>query len=88
MKEQIWYRLPMRPGIRFVWTMIFRLGFLDGREGLIFTLLQCVSEWHTSAKLYELQAVKRAERFEPSRMPALTFFRTDTRESDDHPQTD
>jgi glycosyltransferase involved in cell wall biosynthesis len=75
LKEHIWYRLPMRPVIRFVWRMVFRLGFLDGREGFIFILLQCVSDWHTNAKLYELRSAERMKRLEPTLMPDLTAFR-------------
>jgi hypothetical protein len=68
--------------------MVFKLGFLDGREGMIFTLLQCVSEWHASAKRYELQVMKRGKRFEPNKMPDVTFFRTDPHESGDYSRRD
>lgn len=53
-KEKIWYNLPLRPLVRFLWMYFFRLGFLDGREGLIFTLLASIQEFHINAKYYEL----------------------------------
>jgi glycosyltransferase involved in cell wall biosynthesis len=55
LKERVWYRLPFRAAIRFAWTMIVRLGFLDGRAGLIFTVLACGNEWLATAKLYEMR---------------------------------
>jgi glycosyltransferase involved in cell wall biosynthesis len=70
-KEHIWYRLPLRPLIRFVWTSVFRLGLLDGREGLIFTLLHCVMDWYIDVKLYELRSAARRGRPAPAAMPEL-----------------
>lgn len=55
LKERVWYRMPFRAAIRFVWTMTVRLGFLDGRAGFIFTLLACWNEWLATAKLYEMR---------------------------------
>lgn len=42
LKNNIWYKLPLlsRPMIFFIYSYFFRLGFLDGREGLIYHLLQ------------------------------------------------
>jgi hypothetical protein len=56
LKERVWYRIPFRPAVRFAWTMIARLGFLDGRAGFIFTVLACWNEWLANAKLHELRA--------------------------------
>ena len=41
-RKRIWYRLPLyvRPFGYFVYRYIFRLGFLDGKEGFIFHFLQ------------------------------------------------
>ena len=55
LKERVWYRMPFRAAIRFFWTMIIRFGFLDGRAGLIFTVLACWNEWLATAKLYEMR---------------------------------
>ena len=40
--KEIYYRLPLfsRPFLLFVYRYVFRLGFLDGKEGLIFFVLQ------------------------------------------------
>ncbi len=57
MKYKIYYRLPM--GIRayfyFMYRYIVKLGFLDGKEGLIFAFLQAY--WYRfliDAKIYEV----------------------------------
>ena len=42
-----------RPVVRFVYLYIFRLGFLDGRAGLVFCLLRFAHEIHIMAKLAE-----------------------------------
>jgi hypothetical protein len=55
LKERVWYRIPFRAAVRFAWTMTVRLGFLDGRAGLIFTLLACWNEWLATTKLYEMR---------------------------------
>lgn len=41
-RENIWDRLPLlfRPFIYFIYRYFFRLGFLDGKEGFIYHLLQ------------------------------------------------
>ncbi|NBO63378.1 MAG: glycosyltransferase family 2 protein [Acidobacteria bacterium] len=51
--KQLWARLPFRPLIRFVWMYIFRLGFLDGRPGLIFCTLMSMHEAVIAAKIFE-----------------------------------
>ncbi|MGE0103440.1 MAG: glycosyltransferase family 2 protein [Blastocatellales bacterium] len=51
--KKMWARLPFRPLIRFVWMYFIKLGFLDGRPGLIFCTLMTMHEAVISAKIYE-----------------------------------
>lgn len=56
MKEKVYSRIPLfvRPFIYFIYRYVIRLGFLDGKEGLIFHLLQ--GFWYrflVDAKLFE-----------------------------------
>jgi glycosyltransferase involved in cell wall biosynthesis len=51
--KRIWSKLPFRPLLRFFWMYLFKLGFLDGRPGLIFCTLMSMHEAVISAKLYE-----------------------------------
>jgi glycosyltransferase involved in cell wall biosynthesis len=51
--KQLWTRAPFRPAIRFLWMYFLRLGFLDGRPGLIFCMLMSMHEGVIAAKIYE-----------------------------------
>ncbi|MEW4570359.1 glycosyltransferase family 2 protein [Tautonia sp. JC769] len=51
--KKVYLRLPMRPLIRFVYAYFFRLGFLDGRPGLVFCGLLSVYDFLCWAKVYE-----------------------------------
>jgi glycosyltransferase involved in cell wall biosynthesis len=53
--KKIALRLPMRPVIRFVYAYFIRLGFLDGRPGLIFCGLLAFYDLLASANRYEQQ---------------------------------
>ena len=47
-------RVPGFPLMTFFYHYVFRLGFLDGRAGLIYCGLKGVQRFHAKAKLYEL----------------------------------
>ena len=66
LKVKVWYRLPFRPAIRFVWIYIVKRGFLDGRPGLVYASLLTMYEIMINAKLVEL----RMEGRERLRQPA------------------
>jgi len=53
--KRLWVRLPFKPLLRFFLMYVLRLGFLDGKPGLIFCTLQSMHEAVISAKLYEYQ---------------------------------
>lgn len=55
LKTRIWYRLPLRSLVRFVWMYILRRGFLDGRQGLVYCQLLASYESLIDAKLLELE---------------------------------
>lgn len=55
LKMNVWYRLPARPLIRFVWMFVLRRGFLDGHEGLVYCELISAYEAMIDAKLLELR---------------------------------
>lgn len=59
--KNIYERMPLfvRPFLYFVVRYFFRLGFLDGKSGLIFHFLQCFwFRFLIDAKIYELQKQK------------------------------
>ena len=51
--KRIYLRLPMRPLVRFVYAYFVRLGFLDGRPGLVFCALLAFYDFLAWAKVYE-----------------------------------
>lgn len=51
-----WSRcMPFRPALRFIYSYIFKLGFLDGRAGFIFCRLLATYEMLNVYKAYELR---------------------------------
>jgi glycosyltransferase involved in cell wall biosynthesis len=50
------YRLPCRATLRFIYVYLLRLGFLDGRDGLIYASLQAIYEYMITLKIREARA--------------------------------
>jgi uncharacterized protein YbaR (Trm112 family) len=53
LKTKVWYRLPGRPAIRFLWNYLIRGGFLDGRQGLVYAQLIAAYEAMIDGKRLE-----------------------------------
>lgn len=53
LKTKVWYRLPARPAIRFLWNFLIRGGFVDGRQGLVYSQLIAAYEAMIDAKRLE-----------------------------------
>jgi glycosyltransferase involved in cell wall biosynthesis len=53
--KKIAMRLPMRPAVRFLYAYFLRLGFIDGRPGLIFCGLLAFYDFLIAANRYEQQ---------------------------------
>ncbi|MFO0910170.1 MAG: hypothetical protein U0794_17805 [Isosphaeraceae bacterium] len=51
--KKLYLRLPMRPVIRFLYAYVVRLGFLDGRPGLVFCTLLAFYDFLAWANVYE-----------------------------------
>src|ERR1035441_8296884 len=52
------YGIPGWPGFLLLYRYVFRLGFLDGVQGLIYCGFQSTQMFHTKAKIYELKSKK------------------------------
>lgn len=66
-KFGLYYKAPMffRCWAWFLYNYIFRLGFLDGKEGLVFAFLECY--WYrfvVDSKIYEYQKMGNGAKFE------------------------
>lgn len=53
--KKVYLRLPCKPVIRFLYAYLMRLGFLDGKPGLIFCGLLAFYDFLASAKAHERQ---------------------------------
>lgn len=51
--KKVYLRLPMRPLVRFAYHYGLRLGFLDGRPGLVFCTLLAFYDFLAWANVYE-----------------------------------
>lgn len=58
--KQFLVRFPGFPVMTFLYHYVFKLGFLDGRPGLIYCGLKGVQRFHAKAKLYELEQQRQA----------------------------
>jgi glycosyltransferase involved in cell wall biosynthesis len=59
--KKIYLRLPMRPLVRFVYSYVVRLGFLDGKPGLVFCTLLSFYDFLAWANVYERRVLARGE---------------------------
>ena len=53
LKDRVWFRIPMRPVVRFCWLYFVKRGFLDGRRGLLFCYLIAMYDFLIDVKLME-----------------------------------
>jgi glycosyltransferase involved in cell wall biosynthesis len=58
-QKELFYRLPFRPFVKFIILYLFRFGFLDGRAGLMYALLQSIYEYFIVIKTRELEGSYR-----------------------------
>lgn len=56
-QKELFYRIPARPFAKFLVLYIGKRGFLDGRAGLTYALLQTIYEYLIVVKTRELEAV-------------------------------
>lgn len=68
-QKDIFYRLPLRPFIKWLYMVMIRRAFLDGRAGLVYASLQAIYEYFIVLKTGELER-KENEGTKRSRPPA------------------
>lgn len=59
-QKELFYRLPARPLIKFLFLYVMKRGFLDGRPGFTYALLQSIYEAMIVLKIQELELRKPA----------------------------
>ncbi len=65
--KKVYLRLPMRPLVRFAYAYFARLGFLDGRPGLVFCALLAFYDFLAWANVYEASLNSGSEAAQPAR---------------------
>jgi glycosyltransferase involved in cell wall biosynthesis len=58
-QKELFYRIPLRPLVKFLILYIVKRGFLDGRAGLRYALLQAIYEYMIVLKVRELEVESR-----------------------------
>lgn len=53
------FRMPLRPVIKFLYMYVLSRGFLDGRPGLTYCMIQAIYEYQIVLKVRELRRVER-----------------------------
>lgn len=53
-QKELFYRLPLRPLLKFLYVYVWRCGFLDGRAGFTYARLQSIYEYLIVLKTREL----------------------------------
>lgn len=59
-QKEIFYRLPMRPLLKFLILYVGKQGFLDGRAGFAYAALQSIYEYFIVLKTHQLSAQQLA----------------------------
>ena len=62
LKDRVWFRVPGRPAVRFLWLYLVRGGFLDGRRGLLFCQLIAMYDFLIDAKVTERRLLDEIRR--------------------------
>lgn len=56
-QKELFYRLPLRPLVKFLILYVGKRGFLDGRAGLTYAILQSIYEYFIVLKVRELESM-------------------------------
>lgn len=59
-QKELFYRLPFRPLIKFLLLYVGKRGFLDGRAGLTYAVLQAIYEYFIVLKVREIDTTQRS----------------------------
>jgi glycosyltransferase involved in cell wall biosynthesis len=68
--KQIFTRMPFRPVIKFFFLYFAKRGFLDGRAGLYYSIMQAFYEFMISVKLIELAGAQSPSNLSSASEPA------------------
>jgi glycosyltransferase involved in cell wall biosynthesis len=69
-QKELFYRLPFRPLLKFLLLYVAKRGFLDGRAGFTYAVLQAIYEYFIVLKVRELE--RSSPRSDELARPAIT----------------
>jgi hypothetical protein len=61
-QKALFYQMPGRPFIKWLYLMFVRGGVLDGQAGVVYSTLQAIYEYFIVIKTLELQRLAGAKR--------------------------
>ena len=59
-QKELFYRLPFRPFLKFLILYLLKRGFLDGRAGFTYAMLQSIYEYFIVLKTREIESQQKA----------------------------
>jgi glycosyltransferase involved in cell wall biosynthesis len=65
-QKELFYRMPARPLVKFLFLYLVKRGFLDGYAGFTYSALQCIYDYMIILKTRELQQQSRRPTAEPA----------------------
>jgi glycosyltransferase involved in cell wall biosynthesis len=65
-QKEMFYRMPARPLVKFLFLYLVKRGFLDGYAGFTYSALQCIYDYMIVLKTRELQQQARRATAEPA----------------------
>lgn len=71
-QKEIFYRLPFRPLVKWLYMVLIRRAFLDGRAGMTYAALQAIYEYFIVLKSRELETTGQAASLTTTAPPAET----------------
>jgi hypothetical protein len=86
-QKELFYRMPLRPLLKFAAFYFGKRGFLDGAEGFRYAVLQSFYEYMIVLKARELAAKQTPERRPAAALPNTNPMVTETRGADSVPST-
>ena len=69
-QKELFYRMPARPLLKFLFLYVAKRGFLDGREGFRYAMLQSFYEYMIALKTKEISSLPDANAMDPQRETA------------------
>lgn len=58
--KHLFFKMPFTPMLFFIYLYVFKLGFLDGKQGFIYCAFQAIQIFHIKVKVFELRLLNKS----------------------------